>query len=88
MKLFPDNAPQQLEFTKIKTLLEYYCRSEYAILKANVLRIHTRKEFIEPELCQTYEYKLVYGLMRRERYLILFYPKSSKPLITKKPSHN
>ncbi len=60
MKLFPDNAPQQLEFTKIKTLLEYYCRSEYAILKANVLRIHTRKEFIEPELCQTYEYKLVY----------------------------
>ncbi|MEO6682744.1 MAG: MutS2/Smr-associated SH3 domain-containing protein [Ginsengibacter sp.] len=60
MKLFPINAPQQLEFTKIKTLLESYCRSEYASAKANELRIHTRKEFIEPQLYQTYEYKLVY----------------------------
>ena len=60
MKLFPHNAPQQLEFTKIKELLESYCRSEYASLKATDLRIHTRKEFIEPQLYQTYEYKLVF----------------------------
>lgn len=60
MKLFPHNAPQQLEFTKIKGLLESYCRSEYASLKATELRIHTRKEFIEPQLYQTYEYKLVF----------------------------
>ena len=60
MKLFPQNAQQQLEFTKIKALLETYCRSEYASLKANELRIHTRKEFIEPQLYQTYEYKLVF----------------------------
>ncbi len=60
MKLFPHNAQQQLEFTKIKTLLEAYCRSEYASVKANELRIHTRKEFIEPQLFQTYEYKLVF----------------------------
>src|SRR5690606_32219622 len=59
MKLFPLNASQQLEFTKIKTLLEAYCRSEYASLKASDLRIHTRKDFIEPQLYQTYEYKLV-----------------------------
>ena len=60
MKLFPINAPQQLEFIKIKDLLESYCRSEYASLKASELRIHTKLEFIEPELYQTYEYKLVF----------------------------
>ncbi len=60
MKLFPFSAIQQLEFDKIKALLAGHCRSEYAREKAEVLRIHTKKEFIEPELRQTHEYKLLF----------------------------
>lgn len=60
MKLFPLSAPQQLEFNKIKLLLVDYCRSEYARKKAEELRIHTRIEFIEPQLLQTNEYKLIF----------------------------
>ena len=57
MKLFPESAYIQLEFDKVKTLLAEHCRSEYAIEKASLLRIHTRIEFIETELRQSYEYK-------------------------------
>jgi len=57
MKLFPESAYIQLEFDKIKSLLAEHCRSEYAIEKAGQLRIHTRIEFIETELRQSYEYK-------------------------------
>ncbi|HEX6845658.1 MAG TPA: MutS2/Smr-associated SH3 domain-containing protein [Chitinophagaceae bacterium] len=57
MKLFPESAYIQLEFDKVKTLLAGHCRSEYAIEKANQLRIHTRIEFIETELRQSFEYK-------------------------------
>lgn len=57
MKLFPESAYIQLEFDKVKTLLVEHCRSEYAIEKANLLGIHTRIEFIETELRQSYEYK-------------------------------
>ncbi len=57
MKLFPESAYIQLEFDKVKTLLAEHCRSEYAIEKANLLGIHTRIEFIETELRQSYEYK-------------------------------
>jgi len=60
MKLFPTSAIQQLEFDKIKTLLAGHCRTEYARYKAENLRIHTRKEFIEPGLRQAYEYKLFF----------------------------
>ena len=60
MKLFPSSAIQQLEFDKIKSLLAGHCRTEYARFKADNLRIHTRKEFIEPELRQAYEYKLFF----------------------------
>jgi DNA mismatch repair protein MutS2 len=60
MKLFPSSAIQQLEFDKIKILLVGHCRTEYARDKAENLRIHTRKEFIEPELHQAYEYKLFF----------------------------
>ncbi len=59
MKLFPSSAVHQLEFDKIKTLLAGHCRTEFARLKAEDLRIHTRKEFIEPALNQTHEYKLL-----------------------------
>lgn len=57
MKLFPGSAYVQLEFDKIKSLLAAHCRSEYAIAKANELRIHTKIEFIDAELRQAFEYK-------------------------------
>lgn len=59
MKLFPSSAIHQLEFDKIKLLLAGHCRSEYARQKAENLRIHTRVEFIQPQLQQAYEYKLL-----------------------------
>ncbi|MEP6596772.1 MAG: hypothetical protein ABJA71_12540 [Ginsengibacter sp.] len=60
MKLFPSSAIQQLEFDKIQILLEGHCRTEFAKNRAQALRIHTHKEFIEPELRQTHEYKLLF----------------------------
>jgi DNA mismatch repair protein MutS2 len=60
MKLFPTSAIQQLEFDKIQILLAGHCRTEFARHKAETLRIHTRKEFIEPQLSQTHEYKLLF----------------------------
>jgi DNA mismatch repair protein MutS2 len=59
MKLFPESATVQLEFDKIKALLTDHCSSEYAKNKASDLRIHTRKEFIDIELQQTNEFKLI-----------------------------
>ena len=60
MKLFPESAGRQLEFDKIKLLLAQHCRSAYATNKANELRIHTSRKFIEPELLQTNEYKHIF----------------------------
>jgi DNA mismatch repair protein MutS2 len=57
MKLFPESAVVQLEFEKIKTLLEAHCKTEYARSKAKELRIHTRLSFIETELRQTHEFR-------------------------------
>jgi DNA mismatch repair protein MutS2 len=57
MKFFPESALVQLEFEKIKGLLKEQCQSEHAKARAEELRIHTRKEFIEHELRQTSEYK-------------------------------
>jgi len=57
MKLFPESAYLQLEFDKIKALLEEHCQTEYAQSKAAQLRIHTRKEYIDTELKQTHEYR-------------------------------
>src|SRR3569833_1671497 len=59
MKLYPETADVQLEFTKVKALLTEHCKGEYAKNKAQNLRIHTRKEFIELELKQSNEYKLL-----------------------------
>ena len=57
MKIYPESALVQLEFDKIKALLHERCRSEYAKEKALGLRIHTKKEFIDRELKQAFEYK-------------------------------
>lgn len=59
MKIYPNNAAAQLEFDKVKTLLDAYCRTVYAKEKAANLRIHTRKDFIEIALKQTHEFKLL-----------------------------
>ncbi len=57
MKLFPESAHLQLEFNKVKELLANYCQTEHARTKAQELRIHTRKEFVETELKQSHEYR-------------------------------
>lgn len=59
MKLYPESAAIQLEFDKVKHLLTEHCNSEYAKQKASQLRIHTKKEFIELELQQSHEFKLL-----------------------------
>jgi DNA mismatch repair protein MutS2 len=59
MKVFPESALVQLEFDKIKTLLHEHCKTEYAKAKAADLRIHTKKEFIQLELQQSHEMKLL-----------------------------
>lgn len=57
MKLYPESAHLQLEFDKVKALLVNYCQTMYAGEKAQNLRIHTRKDYIDTELKQTHEYK-------------------------------
>jgi DNA mismatch repair protein MutS2 len=56
MKLFPESAYLQLEFDKVKALLANYCQTEHARLRAQELRIHTRKDFIDVQLRQSFEY--------------------------------
>jgi len=59
MRVFPDSALVQLEFDKIQFLLTEHCSTEYAKIKAEDLRIHTKKEFIALELQQSNEYKML-----------------------------
>ena len=59
MRLYPESAAVQLEFDKVKSLLMAHCATEYAKTKAETLRIHTKKEFIELDLMQTNEYKQI-----------------------------
>ena len=59
MKFFPESALQQLEYEKVKTILAGYCTTAFAANKAENLRIHTKLAFIETELQQTNEFKLL-----------------------------
>jgi DNA mismatch repair protein MutS2 len=59
MRLYPESALTQLEFDKVKELLSALCNTDFSKNKANQLRIHTRKDFIDRELRQSYEYKLI-----------------------------
>lgn len=59
MRLYPESALTQLEFDKIKELLSALCNTDFSKNKSNQLRIHTRKDFIDRELRQAYEYKLI-----------------------------
>ena len=56
MKLYPESASVQLEFEKVKELLEQHCQCEYAKQKAAQLRIHTQIKFVETALKQSFEY--------------------------------
>ncbi len=62
MRLYPETAASQLEFDKVKVLLREHAKTEYAKQKAEQLRIHTRKDYIELELQQSNEFKLILQL--------------------------
>src|SRR5579872_4771458 len=59
MRIFPESALVQLEFDKIRALLAEHCNTEYARSKAADLRIHTQREYIELELRQSHEFKML-----------------------------
>lgn len=59
MKLYPESALLQLEYEKVKTILAAHCRSDHAKDRAANLHIHTKLAFIELELKQSLEYKLL-----------------------------
>jgi DNA mismatch repair protein MutS2 len=59
MRVFPESALVQLEFEKIQSLLTEHCKTEFAKSKAESLRVHTKKEYIELALQQSNEYKLL-----------------------------
>ncbi|MFZ9718335.1 MAG: hypothetical protein ACO3BD_03170 [Chitinophagaceae bacterium] len=56
IRFYPESALVQLEFNKVKALLETHCHTVYAKQRANELRIHTKKEYIETELRQSHEF--------------------------------
>jgi DNA mismatch repair protein MutS2 len=72
MKLYPESAYLQLEFDKVKTLLAAHCQTEHARTKAQNLRIHTKKEFIDTELKQSHEYRqlLQHGVYFPNDYIL------------------
>jgi DNA mismatch repair protein MutS2 len=59
MRLYPESALSQLEFDKVKDLLAELCKTDISRQKAANLRIHTRKDYIDRELRQTHEYKMI-----------------------------
>ena len=59
MRIFPESALLQLEFDKVKALLAAHCNTEYARERAADLRIHTRRDYIELQLRQAHEFKLL-----------------------------
>jgi DNA mismatch repair protein MutS2 len=56
MRLYPESAFVQLEFDKVRSLLVEQTRTFYGHEKAEQLRIHTRKNFIDLELRQAHQY--------------------------------
>jgi len=59
LKLFPESASVQLEFEKIRQIVVEYCATELGKKLAVDLRLHTKREYIELELRQSYEYLLL-----------------------------
>jgi DNA mismatch repair protein MutS2 len=59
MRLYPESAAVQLEFAKVSELLAALCKTEIATGRAEDLRIHSHIQYIETELNQTHEFKLL-----------------------------
>jgi len=59
LKLYPESAGVQLEFEKIRQIIHDYCASEAGKVRASEMRIHTRKEFIDLALRQSFEFMLL-----------------------------
>jgi DNA mismatch repair protein MutS2 len=59
MLLYPASAATQLEFEKVKELVKDFAETDYAQQKALQLRIHTQMQYIQTELYQTHEFKLL-----------------------------
>ncbi|MBW7912866.1 MAG: DNA mismatch repair protein MutS [Taibaiella sp.] len=59
MQLYPERAAEALEFDKIRTLLHKKCRTDAAHEQVDNLRFHTRLEYVEKELQQAHEYKML-----------------------------
>lgn len=59
MRLYPESAHVQLEFDKVQKLLAQHCKTEFALDAAKGLRIHTHFNYIDLELNQTNEFKLL-----------------------------
>jgi DNA mismatch repair protein MutS2 len=59
LKLYPESAGVQLEFEKIRQIVHEYCASEAGKVRAAEMRIHTRKEYIDLALRQSFEFMLL-----------------------------
>ncbi|WP_295117181.1 MutS2/Smr-associated SH3 domain-containing protein [uncultured Chitinophaga sp.] len=57
MKYFPDSALVQLEFDKVRNLLEEHCKTELGKQMASDLRLHTHIDYVKTALQQAHEYK-------------------------------
>lgn len=61
IQLYPERAAEALEFNKIRVLLHKKCRTDAAAERVENLRFHTRLEYVEKELQQAHEYKMMLG---------------------------
>lgn len=57
MKYFPESAPVQLEFDKVKHLLQEHCKTELGKQMVEELRLHTHIDYVKNALQQAHEYK-------------------------------
>lgn len=78
MRLYPESALTQLEFDKIRNLLIDQCNTDYSRQKAAQLRIHTRKDFIDRDLKQSHEFKMI--LLQQQYFPIDFTINISKDI--------
>ena len=78
MLLYPQNTLTQLEFDKIKKLLLHYCQTEFAKNRVEQLRIHTHIKYIETQINQTNEFKLL--LQHQHYFPVQFITNISKTL--------
>lgn len=59
IQLYPERAVEALEFDKIRNLLHKKCRTDAAHDYVDNIRFHTRLEYLQKELQQTHEYKML-----------------------------